>query len=126
MTHTLTAKAKSKHSDEIYAIQITQAKGDIETSCTCRAGQNHDLCWHVEAVINGEVDKLVFDGDTSKAEQIIEFIHSASFKNSAFKRAYDEWIEACEQFDRATVKKRKKRDRLKKLMSVSTHSNSKV
>ena len=120
MTQTLTAKAKSKHSDEIYTIQITQAKGDIETSCTCRAGGNHDLCWHVEAVINGEVDKLTFDGDTSGPEQIIDFIHSAPFKSSPFKRAYDEWIEACEQFDRATVKKRKKRDRLKKQMTRSS------
>ena len=120
MTHAITAKAKSKHSDEIYSIQVTQAKGDIETSCTCRAGQNHDLCWHVEAAINGEVDKLLLDADTSSPEQIIDFIHSPAFKNSPFKRAYDEWMEACEQFDRATTKKRKKRDRLKKLMAGSS------
>jgi len=114
---TITAKAQSKHSDALYTIHLTLTpKGDIETSCTCRAGGNHDLCWHVEAVINGEVDKLIFDAETSKPEQIIDFIHTVPFKNSQFKRCYDEWIEACEQFEKAQIKKKKKRDRLKKQM----------
>jgi hypothetical protein len=114
----ITAKIKSKSSDEFYDVKVEIVGGkDILTSCTCRAGRNHDLCWHVEAVLTAQIDKLTTGPGLSSAEEVAAFVQGAAYKNSFFKRAYDEWLDACQKYEQAAAKKKKKRDHLKRAMS---------
>jgi uncharacterized Zn finger protein len=110
----ITAKIKSKSSDELYDVQVKMTGNNVETSCTCRAGRNHDLCWHVEAVLTNQMDRLTLGSGLSSAEEIAAFLQAPEYKNSYFKRAYDEWLDACQKYEQAVTRKKKKRDNLKK------------
>jgi DNA polymerase-3 subunit epsilon len=44
-----------------YTIVATEQRGKYSLRCSCAAGQNKNLCWHVKALLQGDVGSLLSD-----------------------------------------------------------------
>jgi len=57
-----------------YEVVVAMGDSNVDVKCSCIAGQNNRRCWHVTALLDGDITNLLSDntGDVAKLRDLIQ------------------------------------------------------